>query len=110
MSTYYDQEHLSHFGDMGKHRKDLFDDFMKWYQASLAEGALSRREKALIGLGVAHAVQCPYCIDSFSQQCLESGSNLEQMTEAIHVAAAIRGGASLIHGLQARQAVEKMSM
>ena len=110
MDSYYDAKDLARFGEIGKHRKDLYDAFLKWYEATLQEGALSRREKALIGLAVAHAIQCPYCIDSFSQQCLESGSNLEQMTEAIHVAAALRGGATLIHGLQAHHAVEKVSM
>jgi 4-carboxymuconolactone decarboxylase len=32
------------------------------------------------------------------------------MTEAVHVAAAIRGGASLVHGLQMRKIAEKLSM
>ena len=32
------------------------------------------------------------------------------MTEAVHVAAAIRGGASLVHGVQMRNHVEKLSM
>ena len=56
-------------------------------------GALSEREKALIALAVAHTVQCPYCIDAYTSECLQKGSDLEQMTEAIHVACAIRGGA-----------------
>jgi len=108
--AYYDEEDLNRFAEMGKYRPDLFEKFMAWYQACQEEGALSRREKALIGLAVAHAVQCPYCIDAYSQACLESGSNLEQMTEAIHMASAIRGGASLVHGIQAHNAVQKVSM
>ncbi len=71
---------------------------------------MSEREKCLIALAVAHAVQCPYCIDAYTQACLEKGSNPEQMTEAVHVAAAIRGGASLVHGLQMRNAAAKVSM
>jgi 4-carboxymuconolactone decarboxylase len=107
---YYQEEDLDRFPDIGNHRPDLFEKFMAWYQACQEDGALTRREKALIGLAVAHAVQCPYCIDAYSQSCLESGSNLDQMTEAIHMASAIRGGASLIHGLQAHNAVKKVSM
>ena len=76
----------------------------------LAEGALSEREKCLIALAVSHVVQCPYCIDAYSQASLEKGSNLEQMTEAVHVAAAIRGGSSLVHGVQMRNCVHKLSM
>ncbi len=108
--SYYEEGDLARFGEMARQRPDLFEKFMAWYQACQAEGALTRREKALIGLAVAHAVQCPYCIDSYAQSCLESGSNTEQMTEAIHLASAIRGGATLIHGLQALHAVDKVSM
>jgi alkylhydroperoxidase/carboxymuconolactone decarboxylase family protein len=108
--AYYEEEELSRFSEIGNHRPDLFEKFMAWYQACQEDGALTRREKALIGLAVAHAVQCPYCIDAFSQSCLEAGSNLDQMTEAIHMASAIRGGASLIHGLQAHKSVKKVSM
>ena len=108
--TYYDPKDLPRFGEIANHRKDLFDAFIKWFQATLKEGALSHREKALIGLAVSHALQCPYCIDSFSQQCLEAGSNMDQITEAIHVASAVRGGSTLIHGLQAHRSVEKVSM
>jgi 4-carboxymuconolactone decarboxylase len=108
--SYYEEQDLNRFAEIGKHRPDLFEKFMAWYEACQEEGVLSRREKALIGLAVAHAVQCPYCIDAYSQASLESGSNIEQMTEAIHLASAIRGGASLIHGIQAHNAVEKVSM
>jgi alkylhydroperoxidase/carboxymuconolactone decarboxylase family protein len=72
--------------------------------------ALSEREKCLIALAVSHALQCPYCIDAYTNASLEKGSNLEQMTEAVHVAAAIRGGAALVHGLQMRNAAAKVSM
>jgi alkylhydroperoxidase/carboxymuconolactone decarboxylase family protein len=80
------------------------------YGAVFAEGALSEREKCLIALAVAHAVECPYCIDAYTNAALEKGSNLEQMTEAVHVAAAIRGGAALVHGIQMRNAAAKVSM
>jgi 4-carboxymuconolactone decarboxylase len=55
-------------------------------------------------------VQCPYCIDAYTTASLEKGSTPEQMTEAVHVAAAIRGGASLVHGVQMRNHVDKLSM
>ena len=110
MSDYYRQEDLERFGEIGKFSPDLCKRFMEWYNASLQPGALSKREKVLIGLGVAHAVQCPYCIDAYTKSCLEEGMGMEHITEAVHVASAIRGGASLIHGLQAHNAAEKISL
>jgi len=110
MSDYYDPQDLPRFAEIGEEAPELWRKFNDWYSAVFQEGALSEREKSLIALAVAHAVQCPYCIDAFSQACLEKGSDLEQMTEAVHVAAAIRGGASLVHGVQMRNHVHRLSM
>ena len=110
MDTYYHPHDLNKFADMGKGNKALWDKFMDYYSAVFAEGALTEREKALIALAVAHTVQCPYCIDAYTQASLEKGSNVEEMTEAVHVACAIRGGASLVHGVQMRNVDEKLSM
>lgn len=108
--AHYEEDDLRRFSEVGSHRPDLFEKFMAWYSACQEDGALSRREKALIGLAVAHALQCPYCIDAFTQNCLEAGSNTEQMTEAVHMAAALRGGASLVHAVQMHNSVNKVSM
>ena len=72
--------------------------------------ALSEREKSLIALAVAHTVQCPYCIDAYTKDTLEKGCDVDQLTEAVHVAAAIRGGSSLVHGVQMRNHATKISM
>jgi alkylhydroperoxidase/carboxymuconolactone decarboxylase family protein len=107
---YYKSEHLPNFGKIGEGSPELAEKFFAYYGAVFAEGALSVREKALIALAVAHTVQCPYCIDAYSKECLQQGSDLEQMTEAVHVATAIRGGASLVHGLQMLDHVNKLAM
>ncbi|MBM2837805.1 MAG: alkylhydroperoxidase like protein, AhpD family [Deltaproteobacteria bacterium] len=95
MQTYYSPEDLSKFPTIGEGAPELWKKFSEWYGAVFAEGALTEREKALIALAVAR---------------LEKGSNKEQMTEAVHVAAAIRGGASLVHGVQMKNVIEKISM
>jgi alkylhydroperoxidase/carboxymuconolactone decarboxylase family protein len=110
LETYYKPEDLAKFEEIGKEAPDLAKKFFDYYNAVFGEGALTEREKALIALAVAHAVQCPYCIDAFTQGCLEKGSTLAEMTEAIHVVTAIRGGASLVHGVQMRNVAQKLSM
>jgi 4-carboxymuconolactone decarboxylase len=66
MGDYYDSKDLGRFAEMGEEAPDLWKKFADWYRAVFAEGALGERDKALIALGVAHAVQCPYCIDAYS--------------------------------------------
>ncbi len=110
METYYKPEDLLKFEEIGKEAPELAKKFFEYYAAVFAEGELTEREKSLIALAVAHAIQCPYCIDAYTQACLEKGSNPAEMTEAIHVATAIRGGASLVHGVQMRNISEKLSI
>jgi len=110
MDSYYKAEHLAHFASIAEGNKELAEKFFAWYAAVFVDGALSAREKALIALAVAHAVQCPYCIDAYAQESLKNGADLDQMTEAVHVAAAIRGGASLVHGMQMLEHAKKASM
>lgn len=110
MSDYYKSEDLARFGEVGAASPDLFKKFMAWYQAALEPGVLTKREKVLVGLAVAHTVQCPYCIDAYTKSCLEEGMGMEHITEAVHVASAIKGGATLIHALQAKNAADEVSL
>ena len=108
--SYYVPADLKKFGQIGENCRPLADKFFDWYGAVFQDGALTAREKALIALAVAHAIQCPYCIDAYSTGALEKGADLDQLTEAVHVAAAIRAGASLVHGVQMRNHATKISM
>jgi 4-carboxymuconolactone decarboxylase len=110
MDTYYRPEHLPKFSSIAQGNKKLADKFFDYYGEVFKAGALSAREKALIALAVSHVVQCPYCIDAYSKESLQQGADLEQMTEAVHVAAAIRGGASLVHGVQMLEHVQRQVM
>lgn len=110
MASYYDPKDLGRFHEIGEGAPELWQKFHEWYSTVFRDGALTAREKALIALAVAHGEQCPYCIDAYTRACLESGSSLEQMTEAIQAAAALRAGATLVHGLQMKNLHDKLCM
>ena len=107
---YYNAEDLQKFGNIGEFQKNLSDKFFSYYGEVFKDSELSAREKSLIALAVAHAVQCPYCIDAYSSDAFEKGWSEGQIMEAVHVAAAIRGGASLVHGVQMMNKVKEISM
>ena len=108
--TYFDPADLKKFGNITDLQEDLGKKFFDYYGAVFQEGALTSREKALIALAVAHTVSCPYCIDAYSSTCLEKGADEEQMMEAVHVAAAIKSGATLVNSVQMMNHIEKLSM
>jgi alkylhydroperoxidase/carboxymuconolactone decarboxylase family protein len=108
--TYYDPADLKKFGNIAEFEPNLAKKFFNWYGAVFEEGALTAREKSLIALAVSHAIQCPYCIDAYTTDSLEKGSDEAMMMEAVHVAAAIRGGASLVHGVQMMNKAKQIGM
>ena len=108
--TYYHASDLAKFPEMGAHAPELAKKFFDYYGAVFQDGALTAREKSLIALGVAHAVQCPYCIDAYTRDTLSKGCDLEQLTEVAHVATAIKGGSALVHGVQMRNVADKLGM
>lgn len=108
--TYYNPDDLKKFGNISEYGKELADKFFDYYGEVFKEGALTTREKALIALAVAHSIQCPYCIDAYTVDSLEKGCDEKEMMEAVHVASAIRGGASLVHGVQMMNKIKELSM
>ncbi|CAN5415113.1 arsenosugar biosynthesis-associated peroxidase-like protein [soil metagenome] len=109
-ANYYDPKDLSKFGEIAEFQKDLADKFFSYYGDVFKDSELSAREKSLIALAVSHSIQCPYCIDAYSTDAYEKGWSEAQMMEAVHVACAIRGGASLVHGVQMMNKVKEIRM
>ena len=107
---YYNADDLGKFGNVGEWQKPLADKFFSYYGEVFKDSELSAREKSLIALAVAHAVQCPYCIDAYSNDAFEKGWSEGQMMEAVLVAAAIKGGAVLVHGVQMMNKVKEIAM
>jgi alkylhydroperoxidase/carboxymuconolactone decarboxylase family protein len=110
LASYYLSEDLARFGEMSKTNPKLFDLFMKWYGATMESGALDEKTKKLIALAVAFAIQEPYCIDSYASACTDAGITPEEMSEAVSVAAVIRGGGTIAHWVQACNTVARKDL
>lgn len=106
--SYYDPKDLKKFCDITQWSETLGTKFFDYYGTVFEEGALTAREKSLIALAVAHTEQCPYCIDAYTKDTLQRGVTKEEMMEAIHVGAAIKSGASLVHGVMMMNKVNKL--
>jgi len=107
---YYNASDLGKFGNIAEYQQQMADKFFSYYGEVFKEGHLTAKEKSLIALAVAHAVQCPYCIDAYSSDAFEKGYSEAQMMEAVHVASAIKGGAVLVHGVQMMNKVKEIGM
>lgn len=64
-NNYYNWSDLKQFGNLSDFQKNLGAKFFAWDGETFKESELTDRKKSLIALAVAHAVQCPYCIDAY---------------------------------------------
>ena len=106
--TYYDPADLRKFGNITEWSEELGTKFFDYYNSVFKEGALTAREKSLIALAVSHTEKCPYCIDAYTKDGLQRGITKEEMMEALHVGAAIKSGATLVHAVQMMNKVNKL--
>ena len=61
---------------------------------------LSAREKALVGLGAASAIQCPYCTHFQGTKAELEGVTDVERTEVVNLAAGIRYFSTVFHGAE----------
>ena len=107
---YYQRKDLKQFGKITDDAADQGQAFFNYYQQALQPGALSKREKVLIALAVAHTERCPYCIDAYTNEGLSLGLSRDEMMEAVHVGASMQAGVTMVHATQMQKIVKKKEM
>src|SRR5690625_4124752 len=91
----YHSRDLKKFVAIADWEPDLARKFFDYYGAVFEEGALTSREKCLIALSVAHAIQSPDLTTAYMEDCFQAGADENQLMEAIHIASSAKSGSSL---------------
>ncbi|MCK9151877.1 carboxymuconolactone decarboxylase family protein [Methanobacterium alcaliphilum] len=61
----------------------------------MKDGALSFKDKSLIGLACAVAINCEHCVKAHKKQALLKGATKDQILEAAAIGAQVRLGSGL---------------
>ncbi len=96
-------ERIKEFARINQQDLSAFIDFDK---QALKAGLLTEREKELIAIAVAHVTGCPYCIDLHVKAAKKIDVSLEEISEALFVAVALKAGSALAHSVNALQAYD----
>ncbi len=64
----------------------VYRKFVELEEAAFADGALTRREKELIAIGISVVNSCESCLEWHIRQALNAGAREAQVVEAIGVA------------------------
>jgi len=99
----YRIENLEKLSVMAKLAPDTMHMFQAFDAAALAAGAIPRKYKELIALGIALTTQCPYCLEIHHDAAQKAGANATELAEVVFVAAALRAGGAVTHGTHLMQ-------
>ena len=102
MSQYQRREDLTGIPDLLGLAAKEGRAFMAFHHSMEREdGIIPRKYRELIAVGVAVAVQCPFCMEAHAKGAKAAGATREEIVEATFVASAIRAGAATTHGTMA---------
>ena len=90
-------------------RSKVFRTFCELEDQTYEAGALSVKEKRLIAIGIAVAINCESCMDWSIKQALEHGATAEEIVEAVDVAIEMRGGPATAFARFAMNVIEYYS-
>jgi AhpD family alkylhydroperoxidase len=107
---------MSKLEDMTRRRKEahaklltaksrVYEAFLEMERAAFADGALPRKQKELIAVGISVATDCESCMQWHIEQAAEAGASEPEVLEAVEVGIEMAGGPGTV---SARFALEVM--
>ncbi|RYG71651.1 alkylhydroperoxidase [Lentibacillus lipolyticus] len=103
----YKASYFNRLKEFGQLNSDTFKAFAVFDQQATSAGKLAEKEKELIAVASAHTTGCAYCIDLHTKNAKKSGASLEEISEAIFVATALKAGSAIAHSVNALNAYDQ---
>jgi AhpD family alkylhydroperoxidase len=110
MSTYQSPDDMKFAKDLIASAPAEAEAFFKLKAVTEREdGVIPAKYRELIALAVALTTQCSYCLDSHTRNAAKAGATREEIAETVFIAAALRAGGAVGHGLLTMKLFDKAS-
>lgn len=93
----YLRSNLKKLSTLGKNAHVGFRGYSQFSATAMKAGKLSEKFKEIIAVAVAHATQCPYCIDVHTKNAVKTGATSQELSEAVLVTSALLAGGAYAH-------------
>ena len=70
----------------------VYEAFLKMESATYVDGALSKKSKELIAIGISVVIDCESCMEWHITQAARDGASPQEVLEAVEVAIEMAGG------------------
>lgn len=102
----YPKENVKHLKRLKDLAPEQLQAFTKFEKAVFQEGKLTKKEKEIIAVTIAHVTQCPYCIDSHTRKAKAQEASLEELAEAVFVVSSVEAGGAVTHSTHMQNALD----
>ena len=103
-------QNINHqLGPLRKSQPEAMAGFSQLAKASMAEGAVSAKNKELIALAIGITQHCSGCIGFHVKALLKLGCTRQELEEMLAVCVYMGGGPALMYAAEAITAWEKMA-
>ncbi len=79
-----------------KMKSRVYRAFLDMEKAAYSDGALSKKEKELIAVGISVTIDCESCMQWHIEQSAASGATREEVLEAVEVGIEMGGGPATV--------------
>jgi AhpD family alkylhydroperoxidase len=88
-------------------KSKVYEAFVGMEQAAFADGALPRKTKELIAIGVSVQMDCESCMQWHIDQAAACGASLQEVLEAVEVAIEMSAGRATVSARFALDVMER---
>jgi AhpD family alkylhydroperoxidase len=79
-----------------KHGSKVYQAFLDMEQAAFADGALAKKHKELIAVGISVVLNCESCMQWHIEQAVHTGASEKEVLEALEVGMEMGGGPATV--------------
>lgn len=97
-------EHLNKVNELAPDQAKAFSDFDA---GVFKDGALTKKDKEIIAVTIAHVTECPYCINTHTKKAKKEGVSLNELVEAVMVTSAVEAGGAVTHSTNMHNALSE---
>jgi AhpD family alkylhydroperoxidase len=87
-------------------KSEVYQAFLEMEKAAFSDGALPKKHKELIAIGISVVIDCESCMQWHIEQAAKAGASVQEVLEAVEVAMEMGGGPATVF---ARFALEVMA-
>lgn len=88
----------------------VYKSFLEMESAAFAGGALSKKQKELIAIGISVVKDCESCMQWHIEQAAASGASFDEVFEAIEVGIEMGGGPATVSARFALEVMENIGL